>query len=692
MNNNQHSINAGQGGDPSGPILALLAIAATLTGGMYVGAQMAALAVHHHLLGGVTLDDVTHLVTNLPKHLGNPRAAWPATFPGDRLTGPIPFWAATALTWIASLILVFVVAKTFSGVRVGQQRTARFGAPAWSREATRTDIAPLIVKAPSPGRTIIGIAQGKLIATEDRSQKLRGRQNNNPRRGDRGGVLVVGPARSGKTVIAIGAILEHDWGPLIASSVKTDLLAATIKRRQALDDVAVFDPLETSKGFGNIGWSPLHRCDTADGAQGVALSLLSSAPMDGSVKNPDFWSNHAHRLAWVTMYAAHLGNKTMRDVVLWTSLGHQAAKKTVGKLGGDNGSTAIAQILEAAMKIDKHTEDAELALAVILGIWGEAEETRSGIYASAQTLFSPWEDTRVARNSKMADTIDLDWLYAGRGRRSLYICMPEQPKDAARFAVVFGGLIGTLTDQAYARRNRDNAPLPNLLLVLDEAGNTAASWLPDLSTTCASVGITLMTFWQSLAQIQHRYADRSNTLITNHLTKIFFGGISDPASGDAAAKLSGSQEIFTRSTTTDRQTSGRHSVSENSTTSNLIGSDLIRQIQPGDALCIHGTLQPIHLKTRRWWKDRELRMRAHGLLLPTIPKVSPLAERLKPYAEISETAPGDAHANRADTGQRRAGFQAQVRNPTADGPKAARQTQVTERPVDTPNSPRSLKR
>jgi hypothetical protein len=38
--------------------------------------------------------------------------------------------------------------------------------------------------------------------------------------------------------------------------VKTDLLAATIKRRRALDDVAIFDPLDTTGRQGTIAWSP----------------------------------------------------------------------------------------------------------------------------------------------------------------------------------------------------------------------------------------------------------------------------------------------------------------------------------------------------------------------------------------------------------------------------------------------------
>jgi hypothetical protein len=48
--------------------------------------------------------------------------------------------------------------------------------------------------------------------------------------------------------------------------------------------------------------------------------------------------------------------------------------------------------------------------------------------------------------------------------------------------------------------------------------------------------------------------------------------------------------------------------------------------------CIHGTLQPIHLQTRKWWKDRGLRKRAEGRI-KTDPKANALADRLKPFVD-----------------------------------------------------------
>ena len=321
MNTNQNQA------EPAGPILALLTIAATFLATLWAGAQLAAITVHHHPLGPVPLNTFLGFVSKLPKHLTRPADAWPPGPWTTNLTGPIPYWGCTLLLLLAVLGLVFTAARVFrSNGDVGQDRHARFGAPAWPREATRDDLAPLIVKGPTPGRTILGRAQRRLIATEDRAALAPKRITD--RTGDRGGVLVVGPARSGKTVIAIGAILEHDWGPVIASSVKTDLLAATIRRRAQLGTVAIFDPLsvvpeEMRKGTQLVGWSPLENARTAVGAQQVASQLLDAAPIDASVRNNDFWTNHAHRLAWVTLYAAAIdGARTMRDVVMWTNQGH----------------------------------------------------------------------------------------------------------------------------------------------------------------------------------------------------------------------------------------------------------------------------------------------------------------------------------------------------------------------------------
>lgn len=53
---------------------------------------------------------------------------------------------------------------------------------------------------------------------------------------------------------------------------------------------------------------------------------------------------------------------------------------------------------------------------------------------------------------------------------------------------------------------------------------------------------------------------------------------------------------------------GRH---ENSVaTVPLVPPAALRRLHPGDALLIHGTLPPAHLRLRPWYRDRRLKQRA----------------------------------------------------------------------------------
>src|SRR5690606_38207663 len=111
---------------------------------------------------------------------------------------------------------------------IGPVRLRRLGVKGAARLATARDLAPLIVDGPQPGRFILGRVGRHLVATEDRRLSPAANRRTRRRQGDRGAVALIGPARSGKTTAAIAAILE--WtGPAVLASVKTDLLAATVK-------------------------------------------------------------------------------------------------------------------------------------------------------------------------------------------------------------------------------------------------------------------------------------------------------------------------------------------------------------------------------------------------------------------------------------------------------------------------------
>ena len=94
----------------------------------------------------------------------------------------------------------------------------------------------------------------------------------------------------------------------------------------------------------------------------------------------------------------------------------------------------------------------------------------------------------------------------------MYLCAPQH--EQARLAPVFGGLIGDLIQQAFERAGRDNQPLPPTLVVMDEAANTPTRWLPGVASTCAGIGLLLVTIWQSKAQIDAAYGRLADSVIT----------------------------------------------------------------------------------------------------------------------------------------------------------------------------------
>jgi type IV secretion system protein VirD4 len=178
---------------------------------------------------------------------------------------------------------------------------------------------------------------------------------------------------------------------------------------------------------------------------------------------------------------------------------------------------------------------------------------------------------------------------------------------------VLGGLLGDLKDQAY-QRDVAGSPLPkSLLMVIDEAGNMPLAWLPEVAATCAGIGILLVTIWQSKAQLDAAYGRLSDSVLTNHLTKLVFSGCSDPATLDYVSRLLGDEEVRRRSISYDVTGGGRRSVSESTGRESLTPFHLLRQVRPGEAVLIHGTLPPAHLHARRWWTDRDLTALSEGV-------------------------------------------------------------------------------
>lgn len=512
------------------------------------------------------LGDVASALARLPGHLSDPREAF-APPARDGLPGPAGFYGAAVIVLALAVAAGLTLARVVRWVR--ETRVFAAAAPAdqtdGARWARRGDLRALTIRAPQPGRVTLGRAHGRLLAAEPRQS-----------------AIVIAPTQSMKTTgLAVPAILEWD-GPVLATSVKTDLLRDTINRRRQLGDVLVFDPTEATGMEDATSWSPLVDCTSWHGAQRTAAAMCAAAQPGGStLADADFWYSAAAKLlAPVLLAAATVQDGSMADVVRWVD------------------TQEVDEVRDALEQFgDEH------ALTAARATWARDDRQRSSIYTTAETVLAAYADPRVL--AAAYDPQPLAQRLLDGTNPTLYLCAPVH--EQARLRPLLATLVEQTIAAVYERATRTGRPLdPPLLLVLDEAANVAP--LPSLDTlaaTAAGQGIQLVSVFQDVAQIRERWGIRAATIVNNHRAKLIGSGIADPDTLDLAARILGDHEIRQHSTTAGQE--GRASTTESSTYRSLAPPHALRQAEHGTAVLVYGNLPPARVRLRPWFADRDLR-------------------------------------------------------------------------------------
>lgn len=593
---------------------------AVMAGGIvWAGAALAA-GVGGVAFGG-SLPDALAAIPALGSDLSHPAVAWPEGSGVDEIAVPL-YWGCTTFCAAAAIAAAVLGLRLWGRTRIGTAPRKPLGVDARANFARARDLRPLIVDQPEHGRFILGRFGRHLLASEHRvrSDPEGGAPRLHPRAGDRGAIALVGPSRSGKTTAVVSGVLEWD-GPAVLSSVKDDLLRVTAGHRDELGDIAIFDPTQTT-GLGTAVWSPLRQAGTTMGAQRAARALVEAAPKGSNVEGGvDFWMAQAEMLLASLLFAAHHTGRDMGVVAEWVM-----TQDRPGEWGSGEVKAALDQVMMDGTPLEQTAADD--AARSLLSLWDDDERTRSSVYATARTVVWPWAEPGMAESSR-GDSVDLDWLLAGPN--TLYLCSPIE--DQTRLAPAFGGFLNDIIKQIYLRVASTGQPLdPPLLVVIDEAGNTPLKSMPEYASTLAGLGVLLITVWQSLAQIEATYGRQTGTILSNHLSKLFYAGLSDPDSMRYVASVLGDEEVETTSRTQDMN-GGRGSRQLATSRNPLAAPHVLRQMLPGDALLVHGTLPPAHVRTRPYYRERVLRQRAE------MPVPERAAERPSAVMEVATDAP-----------------------------------------------------
>ena len=387
----------------------------------------------------------------------------------------------------------------------------------------------------------------------------------------------------------------------------------------------------------------------------------------------NFWTDQGKMLFTGLLGAAALSEQPV-----------DARRRRVGvqhvdaRLGG--GLPAGGDPRQAPSPSRRPTTAADAAVLHLAAIWNRHDpKLQSSVYSTATTVVTPWLDPNVLAATdldpdKPGEWVDLDWLMNtgpdGDKANTLYLLVSHD--DYKRLSPVLAGLLSDIKAQAYEWESVGRKFPAPLLMLIDEAGNMPLDWLPEVSSTCAGLGIQLVTVWQSLAQMTESYGRRADVLLTNHATKLFFPAASDDSTLSYQSKIVGDEDVERQSWSTDLSGGGRRSISGQENRESLVPYFLARLPGFGQALMIHSNTPPAQIVGRRWWKDRRLAAMVPGAVAA---RHRPSQRRARPVAPHRTRSRPDRHApagQHADLRRRGCRRRASTRSPARSPPPRRR--------------------
>lgn len=393
----------------------------------------------------------------------------------------------TALFWsIAIALMSLVMAAVIAGDQLARSRSApgfasrrdvarRLGKTALVRQAPR--LRPQLAKTTRrPAATQVGTWRGRDVHTGlDCYSSIRQ------------STYVVGPSESGKTsCVVIPEALDHD-GPLLATSSRADVMAATWQARAERGRVLLFDPLRQATALPLLRWDPVRDCTDPTVAMRRAQALMSSVDMSG-VENGNAWKARGQAILRNLLHAAALSGGGIRAMLRWSF---------------DQTSVEPATILQRSTLAPESW--ATLQFQAIQ----TPERQRAGYYMPIEGAVDCFMhpavlDTCTPSAKEHFDT--MSFFFNSHGQSTVYLL--AQRNQAVGVLDLLAALMEDIVHHArdLGQFSDNNRLDPALKLLVDEAPSTATfAQLPDLIADGGGRGIPTTIVVQDRAQAIDRW-------------------------------------------------------------------------------------------------------------------------------------------------------------------------------------------
>jgi type IV secretory pathway TraG/TraD family ATPase VirD4 len=552
-------------------IVAVLSVAAALLGGVWLTGQTAGL-LFRHTWPATDFGDSIDILTDLPDHLADPSAAWPATARPD-LPGPVAFYSTAVLLLAITMTAIFTVLHWMSDRRqrrgFASPRQIRRAFGRYQVLARHAQLRPGLARCAITDIAVdLGRAAGRRLWLPIANS-----------------VLLLAAPRQGKTSQVIIPWLRSWPGPALVTSVRRDVILATHQLRTHRGPTAVMD-LSGTRWPHPLRWSPTGDCERFDKArQRADVMVQVGKPELGGADstNAGFFGTTATNLLAGWLHAAALTGRPMSDVLRWAL---------------DETDDEPIHLLAAA-------PDAAPGVAAMLdNIYRSPAETRSNMWTTVLTAVAPLlsDTARDLFCPAPGDGIDLEDFLIRSG--TMYLLVDEnQAGDLAPLISAFVDEV-IVVARPLADRTTTGRVDPPLALILDEVANVAPlPVLPALMSYAAGSGIFVVAVLQDIAQARHRWGrDGADMLWGAATTKIALGGLSGDELTDFS-KLAGEyrETVHTWTHSEHHGTTMQASLTDRKT----LAPDRVRTLSEADreALVVHATTPALLVRMARHYES-----------------------------------------------------------------------------------------
>ncbi len=312
-------------------------------------------------------------------------------------------------------------------------------------------------------------------------------------------VVVFGPTRCGKTSSVLVPILCNFDGSAVITSVKNDVFMSSHNARSSRSKLLVISEYERDQGW---RWDPADYAKDLSAAREVAHHMVvASNEYRSSSGDTKFW----YRLSEPLLAGVLLASNAIESF-------------------DERKLLCNFEDLDFLLNQLESMGEKDLAQS-ILGVLRNDERHASSVLITAQSVIAPHlQALELLQGASF--NLDLSEVLRKRGTEPFTIYLIASLSSQTRLAPYFGTIISLIG----ANLLKEEHVRSRILFALDELANVApVSDLAKFASVGMAFGLQMVSVFQDFAQLKSVYGESAGTLVNNHGTKIFFGGITDPS-------------------------------------------------------------------------------------------------------------------------------------------------------------------